>query len=367
MVFTGDAGQDLVMTDFTVPRDLTRNTLAVLIVVLLAAASLWILWPFLLSMIWGATIAIATWPMLLRCEVWVGGRRWLAVVLMLGGLITAFLVPLSMMIAVTVSWANDVPALVEQIRTFELPPAPEWLQSLPLFGERAASAWNDVAAGGKEGLGETLAPHAGEALKWLVARLGDASLLLFHFALTAVFAAIFFVRGKAAAELVRGLAYRVGGAEGDAVVMLAGSAVRGVALGIVVTALVQAVCGGFGLWLAGVPAAGALTTLMFFLAVAQLGAAPVLFAGSAWLFWSGSVGWGIAMIVWGVIVGSMDNVLRALLIQREVSLPLPLLFAGVIGGLVAFGLIGLFVGPVLLAVTWTLLRGWIAEVPRESA
>jgi len=168
-------------------------------------------------------------------------------------------------------------------------------------------------------------------------------------------------RGEEAAAGVRAFARRLAGPRGEQAVTLAGQAIRAVALGVVVTAVVQAVLGGIGLAVACVPLASFLTALMFVLAIAQIGAGPVLLLAVAWLYWSGSPAWGTAMLVWTLIVGSLDNIMRPLLIKRGADLPLVLIFAGVIGGLLAFGLVGLFVGPVVLAVAYTELAAWVSE------
>jgi predicted PurR-regulated permease PerM len=144
-------------------------------------------------------------------------------------------------------------------------------------------------------------------------------------------------------------------------VSLAGAAIRGVALGVVVTALVQAVLGGIGLFVTGIPFAAVLMALMFLLCIAQIGPLLVLVPAVAWLFWSGATTLGVVLLVWTVVVGTLDNVLRPWLIKKGADLPLLLIFAGVIGGLLAFGLVGIFVGPVVLAVTYTLLEAWVGE------
>jgi predicted PurR-regulated permease PerM len=154
--------------------------------------------------------------------------------------------------------------------------------------------------------------------------------------------------------------------DGERVVRLAGQAIRGVAFGVVLTALVQAIAGGVGLWLAGVPAAALLTAAMFLLAVAQIGAVPILAVAVGWLYWKDANVAATALLVWTVIVGSMDNVLRPLLIKLGADLPLLLIFAGVIGGLLSMGLVGIFVGPVVLAITYTLLVSWVEEGPGAS-
>jgi predicted PurR-regulated permease PerM len=143
--------------------------------------------------------------------------------------------------------------------------------------------------------------------------------------------------------------------------------VRGVALGVVVTALAQSAIAGVGLWLAGVPRPGLLLAIVLVLCIAQLGPMPVLIPAVIWLFWSGSIGWAIVLLVFAVVVSVADNVLKPVLIRRGVDLPLLLIVAGVIGGLIGFGVLGLFIGPVLLAVTYTLLESWVREGQTAAA
>jgi predicted PurR-regulated permease PerM len=147
-------------------------------------------------------------------------------------------------------------------------------------------------------------------------------------------------------------------------VILAAGAIRDVALGVVLTALVQSVLGGIGLAAAGVPLPGLLTALMFLLAIAQIGPAPVLIGAVVWVYATSDSAWVPAvLLVWSIGVGAMDNVLRPILIRRGGNLPLLIVFAGVIGGLLGFGLAGIFVGPVVLAVAYTLLKAWVSEEP----
>jgi predicted PurR-regulated permease PerM len=130
-------------------------------------------------------------------------------------------------------------------------------------------------------------------------------------------------------------------------------------MGIVVTALVQSTVAGIGLGIAGMPQAVLLTALIFFLSIVQIGAGPVLVPTIIWLYWSGSPAWGTFILIWSVIVMGLDNFLRPYLIKRGADLPILLIFAGVIGGLMSFGIIGLFIGPVVLAVSYTLINAWI--------
>jgi predicted PurR-regulated permease PerM len=187
-------------------------------------------------------------------------------------------------------------------------------------------------------------------------------MLFLQFLLTVIAAAVLYANGEDAADWALRFGARTGGSRGEAAVRLSGQAIRSVARGVVVTAVVQALVGGIGLWIAGVPFATLLTALMFLLAVAQIGAALVLAGATAWLYWTGSVGWGTFLLVVTIIAAALDNVLRPILIkQGAADIPLLLIFVGVIGGLIAFGLIGIFIGPLVLAVTHTLLRAWLHD------
>ena len=147
---------------------------------------------------------------------------------------------------------------------------------------------------------------------------------------------------------------RLAGARGEGAVELAGKAVRAVALGVVVTALVQTTLAGVGLAVAGIPHAGLLTAIVLVLCIAQVGPLLVMAGAVIWLYATGSSVWGTVLLVWSVGVVSIDNILRPVLIKKGADLPLLLIFAGVIGGLISFGVVGLFIGPAVLAVAYTL-------------
>jgi predicted PurR-regulated permease PerM len=268
-------------------------------------------------------------------------------------------VPLMLAIGTIVRHADDIVAQAAMLSGFKLPPPPPWVAGLPMVGERAAQLWEQAAAIGSVGLVSKLAPYADDIAKWFVSQAGSLGLVFVQFLLTVVLAALMYSGGERAGVAVHRFGRRLAGVYGDNAVTLAGQAIRGVALGVGVTALVQAGLGGIGLAIAGVPFAGLLTAVMLLLCIAQLGPGLVLVPAVAWVYWSGETSWGTFLLVWSLVVGTMDNFLRPLLIKRGADLPLLLIFGGVIGGLLSFGLIGIFVGPVVLAVAYTLLGEWI--------
>jgi predicted PurR-regulated permease PerM len=343
------------------PYDLTRITLVVLIIGVLLVGSLWTLLPFLGALIWSATIVVATWPLLLRIQRVAGDRRWIATAIMTGLMLAIFIVPFWFAIGELLAAAAEG---VEMVRVFlaqGLAPPPEWIERLPWVGDRVAARWRELAASGPEAVTETVRPYVRSAATWVLSITGGFGIVIVHFILTVIIAAILYSQGESAARGVLMFARRIGRERGERVVRLAGQAVRGVAMGVIVTALVQSLFAGLGLWVSGVPRPGFLLAVTFVLGVTQLGPLPVLLPAVIWLYWSGSIGWASALLVWTVLVAALDNFLRPLLIRRGVDLPLLLIIPGVIGGLIGFGVVGLFIGPVILAVTYTLLESWIRE------
>ena len=347
------------MSTHPLSKDLTRTTLAVLFIGVLIAANFWILKPFLPSLVWAAIIVVATWPLLVRIQSALGGRRGLAVAVMTLGLLALLIAPVLLAVSTLLENVERVKLLVQTLEKEGLPPMPDWVTGIPLAGPRMTEAWNELSSAGRDGLAAQLSPYAGRIVSWFVDRAGSMGAMLVQFLLTVVIAAILYAGGETAAGAVRRFARRLAGQRGDDVTVLAGKAIRGVALGVGLTALVQSALGGIGLAVAGVPAAMALTAVMFVLCIAQLGPMLVLIPAAIWLFWSGQNLWGTLLIAWSIPVGALDNFLRPILIRKGADLPLLLIFAGVIGGLLAFGVIGLFIGPVVLAVTFTLLGSWV--------
>jgi len=348
-------------------RDLTRTVFAVLIIGGLIAASVWILRPFLAATIWSTMVVVTTWPILRQLQSRLWGKRWLATTIMTAALLLVFVAPFSAAIGTIVTNAGTIVDWASRLSDVKLPPPPEFVEKVPIIGEKAAKVWREYADKGSEELAEIVRPYAVRVTGWFVAEVGNFGLVSIQFLLTVVISAILYMTGEDAARWVRRFGRRLAGEPGDQVVRLAGQAIRGVALGVVVTALVQSVLGGIGLAIAGVPFAAVLTALMFMLALAQIGVLPVLLGALGWLWWQGNTAWFVALLIWSIAVGSLDSILRPILIRKGADLPLLLIFAGVIGGLFAFGLLGLFVGPVLLAVAYTLLDAWVSEASDADA
>ena len=346
------------MTSPQPPSDLTRTTVAVLVLGLLVVASFWILRPFLSSFLWAAIIVVATWPLMIRLQGWLRGSRQMAVMVMTAVLLLVLVVPLGLAVSTIYGNLYSVGDWAAALEHLTVPPPPDWALKLPLIGRGIAEAWRALDAAGEGALAARVAPYLPQLAQWFVAEAGSAGLLFVNFLLTVAMAAVLYTHGEVAGGGIRRFAQRLAGSDGEAVVVLAAGAVRGVALGVVVTALVQSVLTGLGLLAAGIPAAGLLTAVTFMLCLAQLPPLLVLLPAVAWLSWTGHPVAATLLLVWSVPVGTLDTFLRPALIRKGADLPIILIFAGAMGGLISLGITGIFIGPTVLAVGYTLLRAW---------
>src|SRR5262249_28787131 len=333
----------------------------------LIATVFWIVRPFLVALTWATTIAVATWPLLLKAQSWLGGRRSIAVALMTTLLLMTLVVPLYLGITSIVSNAEEIAGWAQSLAKLSVPQPPAWVGTLPLIGAKLVARWQEFAAKSPDELAALVEPIAHKLALWFVGQVGGVGMLLVQFLLTAIIAAILYAKGETAARGAERFAPRLAGEEGAKAVSLAAQAVRAVALGVVVTAILQSALVAIGLAIAGVPFAAILTALTFMLAVAQVGAAPVLIGAVIWVYTVKGGGWGTVFLVWAIFCATFDNLLRPLLIKRGADLPLLLIFGGVVGGLIAFGIVGLFIGPVVLAVAYTLLMDWMPEGGQTEA
>ena len=331
------------MVNVRQPRDVAQILLSVLFLAIMIVACLWIVQPFILGFAWAGTVVIATWPVLLRLQKIMFGRRSLAVLVMTLLLVMVFIKAIS-------SGDMTLPDLA-------------WLNTIPVIGAKLYAGWHNLLDMGGTAIMAKVRPYIGTTTTWFVGQAAHIGRFMVHCALMLLFSALLYWRGEQVAQGIRHFATRLAGVRGDAAVLLAAQAIRAVALGVVVTALVQAVLGGIGLAVSGVPYATLLTVLMILSCLVQLGPLPVLIPAIIWLYWTGDTTWGTVLLVWSGVVGTLDNVIRPMLIRMGADLPLILILSGVIGGLIAFGMIGLFIGPVLLAVSWRLFAAWVEEVP----
>lgn len=347
--------------------DLARVVLAVLGIGALLAGSLSVLKPFIGSLLWATMIVVSTWPMMIAVQGWAGGRRGAAVAVMTLALLLVLFVPLGLAVATVLEQSDRAMELARALPTARLPSPPAWVATMPLLGGRLAARWAEVSALSPDQRAQLLGPYLRDALAWFAASAGTLGGMVVHFLLTVVLSAILFARGEAGAAQVLRFFRRLSGHRGDVIVSLAGKAIRAVALGIVVTALIQTAIAAAGLFAASAPGAGVVAAIVFVLCIAQLGPLLALLPFVIWLYATGAAGRATVLLVAMVLAQVVDNFIRPVLIKRGADLSLLLVFPGVVGGLLWLGIIGLFIGPVVLAVTATLLEDWISMGLGEAA
>jgi predicted PurR-regulated permease PerM len=348
------------------PYDIARTIFAVLTIGGLLIVTLWIMSPFLGALVWATMIVIVTWPLLLTLQRWLWGKRWLAVLAMTIAILLVFLLPFWFAADAIINYADDAVAWVKQLHDVKIPPPPDYLNRIPLVGHKISAQWHQLASLSPDELKTKIEPYVVQGVKISIAVAGTIGKLVVQILLTVVLVAILYSTGETAARGTILFGRRLAGQRGEDSMRLAAQAVRGVALGVVVTALVQSLLGGIGLVVAGVPFAAPLTAVMLMLCLAQLGPLLVMAPATIWMYWSGDSVWGTVLLVFTVIAGTLDNFLRPILIKRGADLPLLLIFAGVIGGLLSFGAIGLFIGPVVLAVAFRLMQAWVLETTDKT-
>ncbi|NUU69002.1 AI-2E family transporter YdiK [Enterobacteriaceae bacterium BIT-l23] len=343
------------------PVDVPQILLSVLFLMVMIVACLWIVQPFILGFAWAGTVVIATWPLLIKLQKLLWGRRSLAVLVMMLILILVFVLPFALLVNSVVESSGP---LVHWATSGHMTlPTLEWLKSIPMAGDKLYTSWNTLVESGGHAIMDKVRPYIGTTTTWFIGQAAHIGRFLMHCGLMLLFSVLLYWRGEQVAYGLRHFACRLAARRGDAAVILAAQAVRAVALGVVVTALVQGVLGGVGLALSGIPYATLLAVVMILSCLIQLGPLPVLIPAIIWLYWSGDTTWGTVLLVWSCVVGTLDNVLRPVLIRMGADLPMVLILSGVIGGMIAFGMIGLFIGPVVLAVSWRVYSVWVSEAP----
>ena len=352
---------------------LTERILMGLLLAGLAIGCWLVLAPFLSAILWGAILVFTTWPVFRWISVRLRLRdTWAAGVMVA---LTALLIVLPLAL-VAPAGADDAKLLrgaVEDAVARGLPGAPDWLPKVPLVGATIAEYWNTWAKD-LSAIGDTLKPYLGMivegGLKFILSIAGG----VLQFLLALVIAFFFYASGDVLAAYLTRLIGRIAGARAQRLIEVTGATIRGTVYGILGTAIVQGFLTAFGLWVSGVPRPVLLGAVAGFISVLPIGAPVVWIPSALWLLSVGHTGWGIFLFAYGLlIVSGSDNVIRPYFIARGAKLPFLLTILGVLGGALAFGLLGIFLGPVLLGVSFTLVAefagndrlvmGQLANVP----
>lgn len=333
----------------------------VLVQVLLFAllgACLWVMAPFISALLWGAILAYASWPLMRVLTRWLKGRESLAAGILTLCWMLLVVLPLVWLGFNLADHIRDAISFVRDVQVDGLPEAPGWLGSIPLVGERLLAMWNTIDEQGAAFMA-SIKPYLGQVGNWLLARSAQVGSGLLELTLSLVFVFFFYRDGPRLEAFTLRLLQRLIGDRAGYYLELVAATVQRVVNGVIGTAAAQALLALIGFLIAGVPGALVLGIFTFLLSLIPMGPPLVWIPAVAWLFWQGDYGYAIFLAIWGTfIISGVDNVLKPYLISRGGNLPLVVVLLGVFGGLLAFGFIGLFIGPTLLAVAYSLLTDW---------
>ena len=339
------------------------GTLTLVVLAILIVGCFLVLQPFLTAIVWAAILCLTMWPLFMRLSAWLGGRLGLAAFVMVALIAVTMLAPFVIAGVTLAENADRVGAAVRLAIANGPPDPPSWVAGLPLVGESVAATWATFAHD-TAGLLEEAHAYI-EPARDVLLEAGKTVLAgLIQLALSVFIAFFFFRDGEAISERARGALERLAGGRGQRLAAVATLTVRGVVVGILGTALAQGVLMAIGLLLVGIKAAPLLGLVTFFLSPVPVGPPLVWITAGLWLLQQGAIGSGTFILLWGLlVVSTVDNILKPLIISRGSDLPFVLVLLGVLGGAVAFGFIGVFLGPVLLAVGAALVREWVGSAP----
>ncbi|UTH73940.1 AI-2E family transporter [Chromobacterium sp. IIBBL 290-4] len=338
----------------------------VAILALLVVSCLKVLQPFLGALTWAAIIAISVWPLYGKLKLRLRGRHKLAALLVVLGLSCALAIPIGLMALTLADTLPHLANLAHDLTSFRLPDPPAWLSNFPLAGESLRNLWLSTQAD-LPGFFDKVRPAVQKAGLWLLSGGANLGLSLLEIVLAIVVAGLLLINGDKLWDLVERIVVRLGGETAGDLPEVIARTIRSVTTGVVGTALAQTILCVVGLLIAGVPGALVLGFVCFVIAVAQMPTLIVWLPAALWVFYTGHTGLAVFLTVWGfLLINTIDNFLKPLLISQGAQMPLSVIFLGVIGGLIAWGVIGLFIGPTLLAVALTMLRHWLERDENEE-
>lgn len=335
--------------------------LAQILLLVLLGACLWVLTPFVTALFWAAVLAFASWPVMRFLTRALKGNASLAAGLLTSGWVLIVAGPLVWLGFNIADHIRNATELIKNLQVTGLPDAPEWLIDVPMVGDRLLELWQTVDQQGAAFLA-TAKPYMGQTGNWLLARSASIGAGILELALSLLLVFFFYRDGPRLANFAKSLVERLIEDRADHYINLVAGTVRRVVNGVIGTAAAQAIVALFGFAVASVPGALLLAALTFILSLIPMGPPLIWGPAVAWLVFQNEYGMAVFMFLWGLLViSSVDNFLKPYLISRGGNLPLVVVLMGVFGGLFAFGFMGLFLGPTLLAVAYSLVSDWIAS------
>jgi len=318
-----------------------------------------IIQPFINPLTWGMVIAVALHPLYQKLSVVLGGREKLTSMLITTALILIIIGPCVFLADMISQNAQDL-AHKLNAGNFTIPTPTENVASWPLIGKPLFNFWQLAATNLSEAIA-TLAPQLKEMTKWLISSSISTMMTILQLLVSVIICGMLLINGDAGHKLTLSIGKRLAGDKGEELTVLSIATIRGVARGVLGVALIQSLLAGIGFFFADIPGAGILTALCLFVAIVQLPTFILLLPVIIYVFSIHSTLFATIFMVWMVFVGLLDNVLKPILMGRGIDLPMAVIFIGAIGGMMFSGIIGLFVGAIVLALGYKLFLSWLGE------
>ena len=344
--------------------DLSQSILSLIFIISISVLSFLVVHPFILGFSWASMIVISTWPLMLKIQILLGGKRPLAVAIMIFILLLFCIIPVFFLVNSLIKTSIPLIHWLDS-NTLEFPEL-YWLQDIPLIGKKIFLSYQELIDSDGGAFIREIRPYMGRTTEFIITEVRNCGLFFTHLALMLLFSILLYWNGEKISHIVHDFAYRLNKNNGDAIIFLSVQAVRAVALGVAVTSLIQVLLSGIGLLITGMPYWALLMILIVCSCLIQLGPLPILLPSIVWLYWNNNTTAGTVLLVWSSLICILDHVLRPCFIRIGANLPILLILSGVIGGLLAFGIIGLFIGPVVLVISYRLIISWIYGISIKS-
>jgi predicted PurR-regulated permease PerM len=340
-------------------------SIRIAVIALVAAWCFEIVRPFIIPVVWGIIIAIGVYPGYRWLEVALGGRRVTAAVVLSLIILAVLLVPAALLSGSLVEAAHGLARGFDE-GTLAIPPPPDWVGGLPFVGPGLNDFWREASTDLETAL-VPIAPQVKAFLRWLLETAAGVGVGLLQFVFAIVIAGVLLAQTQGGSRVAFAVARRLAGDRGAEFTVLAEATVRSVTRGILGVALIQSILAGLG-WLAvGIPGAGLWALLALLLSTVQIGIFPITIPAVVYVFYHADTATFLIFLIWSLFVSSIDNILKPILLGRGVQVPMAVVFIGAIGGFLSSGIIGLFVGAVVLVLGYKLFLAWLAGAETEEA
>jgi len=323
-----------------------------------------IIQPFIMPVLWGIIIAVAVEPLIGKIAQYLGGRRKSAATLFSLIVIAALVIPSFMLISSSIDTVQAVSASMEN-DALVVPPPPAKVQDWPVIGSSLYKSWS-LASTNLDAVLKKFAPQIKAMAGTLLVKAGGGAKAVFMFIISVAIAGALLATAEGGSSVTDKIVIRFAGEKGPDIITLGTATIRGVMQGVIGVAVIQAILAALGMLLVGVPAAGLWAGMIMIVAIIQL--PPILILGpiAAWVFSFAETTPAVIFLVWAIVVSGCDGFLKPILMGRGVDAPMLVILIGALGGMMLSGIIGLFVGAVVVAITYTLFMAWIEEEQNHS-